>query len=43
MEKSQTNKKFILIFAVLILVGGSYGTYKYLHSLAHETTDDCSD
>ena len=40
MEKSQTNKKFILIFAVLILVGGSYGTYKYLHSQAHETTDD---
>jgi membrane fusion protein (multidrug efflux system) len=40
MEKSQTNKKFILIFAILILVGGSYGTYKYLHSLAHETTDD---
>jgi membrane fusion protein (multidrug efflux system) len=40
MEKTQTNKKFILIFATLILVGGSYGTYKYLHAQAHETTDD---
>lgn len=40
MEKTQTNKKFILIFSILILIGGSYGTYKYLHSLAHESTDD---
>ncbi len=40
MEKKQTNKKFIVIFATLILVGGTYGVYKYLHSLAHETTDD---
>ena len=40
MEKTQTNKKFTLIFAVLILLGGTYGIYKYLHSLAHESTDD---
>ncbi len=40
MEKTQTNKKFIFIFAALILVGGSYGVYKYMHSLAHESTDD---
>ncbi|MGH2664338.1 HlyD family secretion protein [Flavobacterium sp.] len=40
MEKKKTNKKFILIFAVLILLGGTYGVYKYLHSLAHEMTDD---
>ena len=40
MEKKQTNKKFILIFSVLILLGGTYGVYKYMHSLAHETTDD---
>ena len=40
MEKTQTNKKFIFIFAALILVGGSYGIYKYMHSLAHESTDD---
>lgn len=40
MEKKQTNKKFIYIFAVLILLGGTYGVYKYVHSLSHETTDD---
>ena len=40
MEKTQTNKKFIFIFATLILLGGSYGMYKYMHSLAHESTDD---
>ena len=40
MEKTQTNKKFIFIFATLILLGGSYGVFKYLHSLAHESTDD---
>ncbi len=40
MEKTQTNKKFIFIFATLILLGGSYGVYKYMHSLAHESTDD---
>lgn len=40
MEKTQTNKKFIFIFATLILLGGSYGVYKYRHSLAHESTDD---
>lgn len=40
MEKTQTNKKFILIFATLLIVGGSYGIYKYMHSLSHESTDD---
>jgi membrane fusion protein (multidrug efflux system) len=40
MEKTQTNKKFIFIFTTLILLGGSYGIYKYMHSLAHESTDD---
>jgi len=40
MEKTQTNKKFIFIFATLILLGGSYGVYKYMHSLSHESTDD---
>ncbi|RZJ31791.1 MAG: HlyD family secretion protein, partial [Flavobacterium sp.] len=39
-EKKKTNKKFIIIFAVLILVGGTYGIFKYVHSLAHEETDD---
>lgn len=40
MEKKKTNKKFIFIFAALILIGGTYGIIKYIHSLAHESTDD---
>lgn len=40
MDNKKTNKKFILIFAILILAGGIYGLYKYIHSLSHETTDD---
>ena len=40
MEKKKTNKKFIFIFTVLIIVGGTYGIYKYVHSQSHETTDD---
>ena len=39
-SKKKTNKKFIVILAALVIVGGGYGTYKYLHSLSHETTDD---
>lgn len=38
--KKKTNKKFMLILAVLVIVGGGYGAYKYIHSLSHETTDD---
>ena len=40
MEKKKTNKKFVIIFTVLLLLGGTYGVYKYVHSLTHETTDD---
>lgn len=46
METNQTsykkplNKKFIVALAVLVVVGGGYGLYKYIHALAHETTDD---
>jgi membrane fusion protein (multidrug efflux system) len=40
MEKKKTNKKFIIILVVLIVLGGTYGTYKYNHSLSHEETDD---
>ena len=40
MEKKKTNKKFIIILTVLVLVGGTYGISKYMHSLAHEETDD---
>lgn len=40
MENKKTNKKFTLIFIILLAVGISYGSYKYIHSLSHETTDD---
>lgn len=40
MEKKATNKKFILIFGILIIVGIIYGVYKYLHAQSHEITDD---
>ena len=39
MENQKSNKKNIII-AVLILSALSYGIYKYVHSLSHETTDD---
>lgn len=39
MENQKSNKKSIII-VVLILLGLSYGIYKYIHSLSHETTDD---
>lgn len=38
--KKKTNKKFMTILVALVVLGGGYGTYKYMHSLAHETTDD---
>ncbi len=40
MEKKSTNKKFTFILIGLVVLGVSYGTYKYNHSLSHETTDD---
>ena len=40
MEKKNTNKKFITIIASLVLLGVIYGSYKYIHSLSHESTDD---
>lgn len=40
MEKKKTNKKFTLIFIVFLVLGLTYGGYKYIHSLSHETTDD---
>ena len=40
MEKKKTNTKFIILLTVLILGGGTYGITKYMHSLAHEETDD---
>ncbi|MBB1193954.1 HlyD family secretion protein [Flavobacterium sp. SOK18b] len=40
MEKKKTNTKFIIILVALVVLGGTYGTFKYMHSLAHEETDD---
>jgi len=40
MTKKQTNTKFTLVLGGILLVGLSYGGYKYFHSLSHETTDD---
>src|SRR6478609_2008172 len=39
-KNNKTNKKFTLVLSGILLVGLSYGGYKYYHSLAHETTDD---
>lgn len=39
-EKKKTNKKFLFIFGTLIVLGSAYGIYKFIHSQAHETTDD---
>lgn len=39
-QKKQTNKKFALIIGSLVLIGLIYGTYKIIHSLGHEETDD---
>lgn len=40
MEKKPSNKKMILILAVLLLAGTIYGVMKYLHAQANEATDD---
>ncbi|MDM1093779.1 HlyD family secretion protein [Myroides odoratimimus] len=40
MDKKPLNKKFIIALGAIILFGGGYGVYKYIHSMAHETTDD---
>jgi membrane fusion protein (multidrug efflux system) len=40
MEKKKTNTKFIIIIVSLVLLGVIYGSYKYIHSLSHEGTDD---
>lgn len=40
MEKKKTNKKFIFILSTLVILGLTYGIFKYMHSLKHEETDD---
>ncbi|WP_134089421.1 HlyD family secretion protein [Olivibacter sp. XZL3] len=39
-EKKSGNKGFAIVFVLLVLVGGTYGVIKYLHSQKHEETDD---
>ena len=39
-QKKKTNKKFIVIISVLVIIGLAYGSYKFIHSLSHEDTDD---
>ncbi|QNL51464.1 HlyD family secretion protein [Olivibacter sp. SDN3] len=39
-EKKSGNKGFAIVFALLILIGGTYGVIKYLHAQQHEETDD---
>lgn len=34
------NQKFVFILAAILVIGGGFGIYKYIHSLSHETTDD---
>lgn len=36
----KSNKRFIIILGLLVLVGGSWGFTKYNHGLHHEETDD---
>jgi len=38
--KKGKNFRFILVFGLLVIVGGTYGIIKYVHSQKHETTDD---
>jgi membrane fusion protein (multidrug efflux system) len=39
-KNKKKNMRFALIFAALIIVGGTYGIIKYLHAQKHEETDD---
>jgi len=34
------NKSFIIVLALMVIVGGGYGIIKYLHAQHHEETDD---
>lgn len=38
--KKKTNKRFMVILAVILIVGVTYGTIKVVHAMHHEDTDD---
>jgi len=39
-SKKKINKKFLFILIAVLILGGGFGTYKYIRSQSHETTDD---
>jgi membrane fusion protein (multidrug efflux system) len=39
-EPKKNNKRFAIVLALLVLVGGTFGITKYIHALHHEDTDD---
>src|SRR3954466_14250944 len=39
-EPKKGNKRFIIVLAILVLVGGTFGITKYIHAQHHEETDD---
>jgi membrane fusion protein (multidrug efflux system) len=39
-EPKKNNKRFIIVLALLVLVGGTFGITKYIHAQHHEDTDD---
>lgn len=38
--KKKINLRFVIVFALLLVGGGSFGISKYLHAQKHEETDD---
>ncbi|HEY0272038.1 MAG TPA: HlyD family secretion protein [Chitinophaga sp.] len=36
----KSNKRFIIVLAILVIAGGAFGITKYIHSQHHEETDD---
>jgi len=38
--RPKTNKKFMLVFVVLVVVGGAFGITKFIHAQHHEETED---
>ena len=39
-EQKKKNKVFPIVLGLLVLVGGTFGTVKYIHGQHHEETDD---
>ncbi len=39
-EPKKSNPRFMIILIALVLIGGTFGIYKYIHAQHHEETDD---